>query len=151
MRMVDNWWQKAGRTADPREAFGRNVERLRKARGLNQATLARRLTAMGVEARQNTISRIEHGTRPVPIEEAVALAYALDLDAVEPLFADPAAGRHAVSSALASAIAAAQKKRDELQQQLELAQAELDKTERHLVGLHALLTDTDTGVFDEQQ
>lgn len=42
-----------------------NMKRLRKAAGLSQAELARRMRDAGLDWHQNTVSRVENGTRAV--------------------------------------------------------------------------------------
>lgn len=64
-----------GHTMSPAEALGRNVATWRRSFGWDQAALARRLRDLGFSARQNTISRIENATRPVPADELLALGF----------------------------------------------------------------------------
>ena len=64
---------------------GANVQRLRVASGLSQTDLADRL---GAGFRQQTILKIEKGTRPLKLSEGVALSKILDIP-VEGLYIDP--------------------------------------------------------------
>lgn len=57
-----------------REAFGARVRRLRRERGWSQNELRRRLAPLGWRVGQTTITKLENGDRPTPVEEAWALA-----------------------------------------------------------------------------
>ncbi|EPD94596.1 hypothetical protein HMPREF1486_03149 [Streptomyces sp. HPH0547] len=60
--------------------FGEQVKQGRRAKGWTQAQLARSLgDTIGHVVNPLTITRIEAGTRPTPINEAVALAQLLDI------------------------------------------------------------------------
>lgn len=69
----------------PSHVFGKQVKEVRE--GLrpkvSQVELARRLTELGIETHQVTVSRIETGDRDVSIDEAFAIAVALG---ASPLF-----------------------------------------------------------------
>lgn len=59
----------------PDLVFAKTVERLREGNGWSQTELARRMQDKGFDGfHQTTISRVEKGSRPVRIGEAIALA-----------------------------------------------------------------------------
>lgn len=62
------------------EQVGRNVQELRKARGLTQTELAERLAARGLPFRQQTVVKVEKGQRPLRLQEADAIASVLAVD-----------------------------------------------------------------------
>lgn len=118
------WWRALGRSAEPRAVLGQHVADLRRARGLDQSAIARRLTELGIPARQNTISRIENATRPVDVDELVALAHVLGLDhRVEQLLSDPALVSDEVFDRSALVL---RTRIDELQRVIDLLQRDLD-------------------------
>jgi transcriptional regulator with XRE-family HTH domain len=53
---------------------GRNVQRFRKAAFLSQAELAQELAERGFPFGQTTVVKVEHGSRPLKLEEAYAIA-----------------------------------------------------------------------------
>lgn len=66
--------------------FVANIRRARMALGVSQTELARRVTARGVQGfHQQTVQRIESGTRPVRLNEAVTLADSLAMNLYETL------------------------------------------------------------------
>lgn len=56
------------------QAFGDRVRQWRKARSWSQEDLAEKLNDFGFEMHQTTVAKIERGTRPLRVAEAVALA-----------------------------------------------------------------------------
>lgn len=60
------------------ELVGRNIAERRRALGLTQDELARRLAAVGVPMAQNKLSRIEAGQRGIPLGELVMFCAAFD-------------------------------------------------------------------------
>lgn len=62
------------------EAVGRNIQELRKARGMSQAALARALEERGLPFRQQTIVKVEKGQRPLRLIEAEEISMALEVD-----------------------------------------------------------------------
>src|SRR5919106_7003649 len=64
------------------EIFARCLQDERKRRGWSQAELSRRVSALGHELKKDAMSKIEGGSRGVTLDDAVALAAALDV----PLF-----------------------------------------------------------------
>jgi transcriptional regulator with XRE-family HTH domain len=67
----------------PSEAFGRRLKEVRDRNGVSTASLMRRLDDLGFRMRRAAIYEIEQGKRAVSLDEAFALAAALD---VAPLF-----------------------------------------------------------------
>ena len=53
---------------------GRNVAALRASRGLTQVGLAERMIGRGVYWHQQTVAKVERGTRSLRVEEVVVLA-----------------------------------------------------------------------------
>lgn len=65
--------------------FIENATRARKAAGVSQTELARRLAAQGLPFHQQTVQRIEQGQRPVRLNEVIVMADVLgmgDLQAI---------------------------------------------------------------------
>ena len=62
----------------PGETFRRRMQEARKLSNLTQRALVARLHEMGLEINQAAIARIESGERKVSLDEAVAIAAALD-------------------------------------------------------------------------
>lgn len=58
---------------------GANIERVRKARGLNQKQLSERLAEVGRPMLSTVVSKIERGERRVDVDDLVALALALNV------------------------------------------------------------------------
>lgn len=56
------------------QEIGRTVRRLRRAVDLSQAALADALTSHGVPFSQQTVLKVEKGTRPLKLVEAQAIA-----------------------------------------------------------------------------
>lgn len=67
---------------EERDRFiGRNVYRLREDKGLTQAVLADRVSEHGpLKMHQQTLAKIENGTRPMRLAEALLLAYELEVE-----------------------------------------------------------------------
>jgi transcriptional regulator with XRE-family HTH domain len=65
--------------ATPEAIFSRRLKETRRARGLSQRRLVARLAALGRPLNQAVITRIERGARKVSLDEAIALAAALDV------------------------------------------------------------------------
>ena len=65
--------------------FSEHLRRVREARGMSQAELARLATAYGVPMRQQTVTRIENGRQSVTLDHAGALAMALGRPLVDML------------------------------------------------------------------
>lgn len=66
--------------------FVANIRRARAALGVSQTELARRVTSRGVSGfHQQTVQRIESGTRPVRLNEAVVIADSLALNLYDTL------------------------------------------------------------------
>lgn len=74
--------------AELERVIGANVRRYRTARGLSQADLATALSAQGEQVHQQTIQKIEKGTRPLKFAEALRIAEALDISVAELTFGD---------------------------------------------------------------
>lgn len=67
--------------ADNDKLVGANIQKLRTAKGMSQADLAAALTTLGgVHMHQQTIQKIEKGTRPLKYMEAVTIAEVLTVD-----------------------------------------------------------------------
>jgi len=62
---------------DFNQQLGKNVARMRAAAGLSQTELADRLTNWGLSFQQQTVLKVEKGTRPVRAEELYALSVIL--------------------------------------------------------------------------
>lgn len=70
--------------------IGENVRRFREALGLSQAQLAQRLTDSGLEGfHPQTVLRVEKGTRPLRLAEALVVAEALSVHVAELSEVDP--------------------------------------------------------------
>ncbi len=70
----------AVRVWTPTEVVGRNVRRIRQAKGLTQAELGLRLAAANATARwQSTVAALEQGRRRLDIGELLSLAAALEV------------------------------------------------------------------------
>lgn len=76
--MVDNTQASVDEAYDAR--IGRNVRDIREARQLTQTDLAARMTAQGLPFRQQTLVKIENGSRPLRLREAHEIADALNVD-----------------------------------------------------------------------
>lgn len=59
---------------------GRNIAAARKARGWSQGDLAAMLGLRGLSFQQQTVLKVEKGSRPLRFEEAVQIADLLELD-----------------------------------------------------------------------
>lgn len=66
-------WRTRGANA-PEEKLGRTVRTLREARGLSQEQVAAKMTALGFSWQQTTVARTEAASRPIRVNEAVALS-----------------------------------------------------------------------------
>ncbi len=69
--------------------LGENIQRLRKAKGLSQADLARELTARGFPFQHQGILKLEGGTRPLRFAEGLAIAEIFDVNPA--MLSDPPA------------------------------------------------------------
>lgn len=65
--------------ATAEQTVGRQMKFFRAARGISQAELARRLTALGIKLDDSAITRTERGTRPIRVNELAAIAAVLDV------------------------------------------------------------------------
>jgi transcriptional regulator with XRE-family HTH domain len=65
-------------STDFNKRVGENIQRLRKTKGMSQADLARALTARGFPFQQQGVLKLEGGTRPLRLEEALAIAEIFD-------------------------------------------------------------------------
>lgn len=72
----------------PGETFAARLAEVRKRRGWTQARLAERLSQLGYSLPAEQVSRIETGKRGVSLDDAFALAYALDCSLLH-LLVDP--------------------------------------------------------------
>ena len=61
-------------STDFNERVGSNVQRFRKAAGLSQAELAQALSQRGASFQQQTVLKVEKGSRPLKLDEAVLIA-----------------------------------------------------------------------------
>ena len=68
---------------DARGVFGRNVARLRVARGLSQTQLAFHLDPSGKGVSQSYVSQLEAGKRDPKLRTLVAIAQALEVSVAE--------------------------------------------------------------------
>jgi transcriptional regulator with XRE-family HTH domain len=62
---------------------GANIQRYRAARGMSQSELADRLSEGGEKVHQQTVQKIEKGTRPLRFSEAIRIASILELPTSE--------------------------------------------------------------------
>ncbi|KAA1426473.1 helix-turn-helix domain-containing protein [Nocardioides antri] len=74
--------------ATPEEVFAARVRSERERQGLSQARVADRMRLVGVDIDATAITRIERGERRVRLNEAVALAQALQLELQELVMPD---------------------------------------------------------------
>lgn len=65
------------------ETVGQNVARFRKAMGLSQADLAAEISGRGEVIHQQTIQKIEKGTRPLKYSEAIRICTALGITPIQ--------------------------------------------------------------------
>jgi transcriptional regulator with XRE-family HTH domain len=65
---------------DFNQRVGANLQLHRKAKGYSQSDLAGLLEQRGLPFQQQTILKVEKGTRPLRLEEASAIAETLDID-----------------------------------------------------------------------
>lgn len=70
----------APRPATPQEIYGKNLRIAREARGMSQADLVEELSRHGINLHRQTIHKIEHADRPLKLDEAVAIANAMNSD-----------------------------------------------------------------------
>jgi transcriptional regulator with XRE-family HTH domain len=63
----------------PSRIAARRLKELRQRRGMSAQRLADRLEGAGVKLRRAAIAKIENGTRSIDLDEALALAWALDV------------------------------------------------------------------------
>lgn len=69
-------------------AVGQNLQLLRKAAGLSQADLAEHLSARGYPFAQQTVLKVEKGTRPLKLDEAAQIADVVGVT-ISDLFSPP--------------------------------------------------------------
>lgn len=96
--------------------LGRRVKDLRRALGLTQTDLARKLAAYGVTMHQTTVAKLEGGTRPTTVHELLGLVRVLDCEPGQLL---PPMGPPAADAEL-----------QRLTREVELAQVRVDRQER---------------------
>ena len=73
---------------------------VRKAQGLSQTDLAKRLADLGLPFYQPTVARIEAGERPIRLNEAIAFCEVLGLDLSDAIHSDTAEYRQGALAAL---------------------------------------------------
>src|SRR5215217_7258380 len=83
----------AGMTDQPESTnfnkrLGVNIRRFRKAANMTQAQLAQELTRRSFPWVQQTVVRVESGSQPLKLEEAIAIAEILGVDLVK-LYGSP--------------------------------------------------------------
>jgi transcriptional regulator with XRE-family HTH domain len=61
-------------STDFNQRVGSNVQKFRKAAGLSQADLAHALSQRGASFQQQTVLKVEKGSRPLKLDEAVLIA-----------------------------------------------------------------------------
>jgi transcriptional regulator with XRE-family HTH domain len=83
----------------PSENFTRRLREARTRRGWTQAELAKRVTALGHSLDKTAVTKLEGGNRKVTLDDAVALAAALDVPVLSLLL--PAEGDAALTRKLA--------------------------------------------------
>ena len=66
-------------STDFNEQVGQRVQQFRKAAGLSQGGLAAELTARGISFQQQTVLKVEKGSRPLKLDEAFVMASVLDV------------------------------------------------------------------------
>ena len=71
---------------DASQTFSRRLREAREAQGLSQRDLTSRLRAIGLRINQAAIVRIERGERKIPLDEAIAIAAALDVSPLALIF-----------------------------------------------------------------
>lgn len=127
------------------ETFIRNLRRRREELGLTQQELGRRTAAFGYEMPKQTVHKIESGTRPVRLGEAVALALALGAT-VEGLMYD-----HSEPVGIsAHKRAEAEKHRDAVRAALEEAEARVRQIASDYAAAEAYLRMLDQQYVDQQ-
>lgn len=77
------------REQTPEETFARRMRQLRDTEGIAQTVLAERLEHRGIKLDGTAITRMERGTRTIRLNEAVAVAAALDVSVDEMLHPAP--------------------------------------------------------------
>lgn len=71
------------------DVLRQNLRRIRSGKGISYATLAARLAHTGLPVHPVGLSRSERGTRPVDVDELVAIAVVLDVSPVDLLIPGP--------------------------------------------------------------
>jgi transcriptional regulator with XRE-family HTH domain len=66
---------------DAEQRIGRNMRRIRENLGLSQLELSKRLGKIGYRFHQTQVAKIERGERPVRVNEWIAIAAALGVEA----------------------------------------------------------------------
>lgn len=121
-------------STDFNKAVGRNVQELRKAAGISQATLAERLSEHGYQFRQQTILKIEKGSRPLKLDEAVAIALELQVPTEllwdEPLVIDDTAVLTSHTEAVSAAWGGVLRAVRELADRMEMLRSSIESVEK---------------------
>jgi len=82
----------SGSIAEADSRFGRRMRSVREQRGLSQQALVAMLCGLGITHwHQTTVGKVEAGTRPVRLAEAMAVAQLFDMT-LDELLEDPAGG-----------------------------------------------------------
>ncbi|ONM47174.1 helix-turn-helix domain-containing protein [Nocardia donostiensis] len=98
--------------------FGDQVRQWRKARSWSQEELAEKLTNFGFEMHQTTLAKIERGTRPLRVAEAIALAQVFGVPPLS-VFYGPGPEDHLISMSM-------------MQEMIETYEEAINEADRHL-------------------
>jgi transcriptional regulator with XRE-family HTH domain len=120
-------------SADFNECVGSNVQRFRKAVGMSQTDLAQALTERGASFQQQTVLKVEKGSRPLKLDEAALIADILTVPMFDLLIMRSNAGE-LVEAAIElnkanETLRRLQARRDALTQQLEQLDEETAQAE----------------------
>ncbi len=120
-------------STDFNERVGANVQRFRKAAGLSQADLAHALNQRGASFQQQTVLKVEKGSRPLKLDEAVMIADILKMPVFDLLIMRADAGE-LVEAAIElnkanEALRRLEARREELAGELEQLDKELAQAE----------------------
>lgn len=119
---------------------GANVQRFRKAAGLSQSDLAQALTDRGASFQQQTILKVEKGSRPLRLEEAALLADVLHVPVTNLLRSEDDEEMIAAQIALNQAMTEVRRlaaRTDELRRELEDTVAQMDEAKDQMVQAQA--------------